>query len=227
MQRDRQPELMDSPDLDEKLHRHALSALWKINRVLGIDQSLHTAACKLGGSDSISILDLGTGGGGYLAYAAKQQNGDGDSLRVGLDMSTVALTTAQQWTNGSVRCVAGDVRGIPLADNSIDVVVCSLLLHHFDEDDVVAIMREAARVARHGVVFGDLYRSRTAFAVTWVATRIASRSPVFHTDGPRSVRAAYRDDELGRLADEAGLTGRCVRRRFPFRMIMTWRKSSV
>jgi ubiquinone/menaquinone biosynthesis C-methylase UbiE len=227
MERCRQPELMDDPALDEDLHRRALRALWQVNRVLGVDQSLHDAARQVAGENIESLLDLGTGVGGFLAHMAGRE-GDGDGLLlVGLDISTFALALARRWTHEDARGVAADARTIPLADDSIDVVVCSLLLHHFDEDDVIAILREAARVARRGVVFGDLTRSRTAYALTWLVTHVTSRSPIYRTDGPRSVRAAYRNSELAQLADRAGLAGHRIRRHFPFRMILTWSKNGA
>ena len=86
------------------------------------------------------------------------------------------------------------------------------------------VLREAARVARLGIVIDDLSRSAAAFVVTWLGTRILSRSHVFHVDGPRSVRAAFRQEELAQLAGRAGLNGARVEKRFPFRLLVVWKK---
>src|SRR5262249_34208718 len=120
--------------------------------------------------------------------------------------------------------LVGDARFIPLADSAVDVVTCSLFLHHLDPPDVVGVFREAARVARRGVVAGDVTRSWPAWLITWIMTRVLSRSRFFHVDGPRSVRAAYTPGELLSLARSAGLADARVRRTFPFRMILTWQK---
>ena len=59
-----------------------------------------------------------------------------------------------------------------------------------------------------------------------VGTRLLSRSWVVHTDGPRSVAGAFTVAELRELAAEAGLVGAEVAWRWPFRMLLTWRRPS-
>jgi hypothetical protein len=55
-------------------------------------------------------------------------------------------------------------------------------------------------------------------------TRLLSRSPVVHVDGPRSVAAAFTPAEALDLAQRAGLTGATVVRRWPCRFLLTWRR---
>jgi ubiquinone/menaquinone biosynthesis C-methylase UbiE len=113
---------------------------------------------------------------------------------------------------------------LPIADHGVDVVTCSLFLHHFDEPEVIMILQEACRVARRAIVVGELVRSRSAWLLTCLVTRLMSRSWIFHVDGPRSVRAAFRANELRNLAGQAGLLPVTVKRVFPFRYVMTWRR---
>jgi ubiquinone/menaquinone biosynthesis C-methylase UbiE len=225
MIRCRTSELMDEPTLDAHAHTHALRSLNRVNRLIGAHYRLYKAITKLGPADRLSVLDLGTGGGGFLAYLFRRRKRAAGPLLLGLDRSASALRQVQAWHNGMIRPVRADARRIPLADNSADVVVCSLFLHHFDEPDVVLILREAARVARRGIAVSDLLRSRLALALTWVTTHLISRSYVFHVDGSRSVRAAFRADELAELAGQAGLVGARIERRFPFGLMMLiWQK---
>jgi SAM-dependent methyltransferase len=217
-------ELMDDPGLDAGVHAHALRSLNRVNRLLAVDLGLYAGVRQLGPVDRMSVLDLGAGGGGFLDYLSRRRGGTGRPVLVGLDRSAFALRQARAWYDGGIRSLLADALRVPLADNSVDVVTCSLFLHHFDEPDAVAILREAARVARRGIVVGDLTRSWLALVLTWLATRMVSRSPVFHVDGTRSVRAAFRVDEVADLARRAGLAGASVRRRFPFRLMLIWRK---
>jgi len=236
MQRLRENELMDDPGVDRGLHEHALAALNRINNLLGAHGRLYRDLARLGNPRQASMVDLGAGGGGFLGYVARRRGQEEHALRgaaapdfskggpdacppalIGVDISHFALTRALHWQGSDVQGIVGDVHRLPLADRSIDLVTCQLLLHHFDEPEVVVILREAARVARRGVVIADLTRSR-------LATHAVSRSPIFHQDGPRSVRAAYRPRELAALAEQAGLAGASVRSIFPFRMVLIWRK---
>lgn len=219
------PELMDDPRLDGKAHAHALGTLNRVNRMLRVHHRLYRCIGQLSGGGEVSILDLGTGGGGFLGYVSnRMQHQCGHPRLVGLDLSAQAIRCARRWHSGAIRWLVADARNIPLADNSIDIVTCSLFLHHFSEVDVVRILCEAARVARRGIVVDDLSRSRLALGLTWLGTRVLGRSHVFHVDGPRSVHAAFRQQELADLPRRAGLDGARLEKRFPFRLILTWKK---
>ena len=45
----------------------------------------------------------------------------------------------------SVSSAAADIRALPFADRSIDIVICSQLLHHFAERDAVALVHPGHR----------------------------------------------------------------------------------
>lgn len=224
MIRCRAAELMDDPRLDAEVHAHALRSLNRINQLLCVNRRMYSAVRRLGAPHPASVLDLGTGGGGFLHHIVRQRGRTEAGLLIGLDLSTFALGQAREGSDGAIRVLAADAHRIPLADNSVDVVACSLFLHHFAETEVVEILREAARIARRGIVVSDLSRSRLAFVLTWITTRLVSRSVVFRVDGPRSVRNAFRPGELSELARRAGLVNARVRRRFPFGMMLAWRK---
>ncbi len=223
MKRRRVPEVMDRPTIDASAHAHALRSLNYVNRLLGMNRRQCQFLRRFGAVD-MSVLDLGCGGGGFLADVARQPESIRPALRVGLDRSVFALRVAGSWHMDGVHYVASDARRIPFANDSIDVVTCSLFLHHFDAEDAAVIFREAARVARRGILVADLARSWPAWGLTWLVTRMVSRSWIFHVDGPRSVRAAFRSAELADLARGAGLEGVRVERRFPFRLILIWKK---
>ena len=65
-----------------------------------------------------------------------------------------------------------------------------------------------------------------SFGVVWLASRLLTRSPVVHVDGPLSVRAAFTPAELLALTHAGGLTGATVTPRFPGRMILEWRAAA-
>ena len=71
----------------------------------------------------------------------------------------------------------------------------------------------------------DLVRSRWGYVLAWTGLRILSRSRVAHSDGPLSVRAGFRPEELLDLAREAGLDGAQVRRAWPERLVLSWSPS--
>lgn len=226
MKRIRVAERMDNPELPADAHRHALCALDRTNRLLGANRRLARDLMNNTRKDRIVVLDIGAGGGGLLADIERHAQSCGVAVAaVALDNSLRALRFSQHWHD--VYVVQGDARRIPLTDRAVDVIVCSLLLHHFDQQDVIAILREAARTASCAVIMHDLVRSRAALFSTRIAAHVLTRSPVFHTDAVRSVRAAWTPCELQEIASRAGLQDSRITCQFPFRMTLVWQREGV
>ena len=98
------------------------------------------------------ILDVSTGTG-EAALGALQAAG-ASGLVVGVDISPAMLTGARErLSNPSFWPIAADGQALPFKDASFDAVVCRLAAHHFA--DVIAAVKEMARVAKHRVVICD------------------------------------------------------------------------
>lgn len=225
MIRRRVPEVMDGGEIAAIDHAQALRSLNWINRLCGVDR--HLARCINTFGPINSVLDLGCGGGGLLAFLRSHNRLARLTTLIGIDRSEVALQYAKRWHSLDIHWISADARCLPLNDESVDLVTCSLFLHHFDAADATKVLAEAARVARHGIVISDLVRSRLAWMLTWTGLRLLSRSWIVHVDGPRSVQAAFQRDELLDLAQSARLDNSCVKGFFPFRMVLLWKKNST
>jgi 2-polyprenyl-3-methyl-5-hydroxy-6-metoxy-1,4-benzoquinol methylase len=228
--RRRVPEIMDQPGLDEARHRQALRGLARINAVSGTARTLWRPILHLRrslGGPRLRLLDIATGGGDVpirLWWRAKRA---GVPLDVeACDVSATALQFAEQQANragAAVRFFRLDALHDPVPDG-YDVITSSLFFHHLDEPDVVALLWRLAAAARHLLLVSDLRRSRLGYALTWAGTRLLSRSPVVHYDGPVSATAAFTIGEMAALATQAGLTGVRIDRRWPFRFLLQWRR---
>lgn len=222
---------MDDPAQPEAMHLHALAGLRRINLISNttgqlaraIRRQLELARGQSEHADRpITILDIASGGGdvtlGLARYARRQQL---DWQFTGCDISAraVAESSARATRLGlNARFITADaLGGLP---GRYDVAVCTLFLHHLTDDQIVALLKHASN-AKH-VVISDLRRSRLAYAATWLGTRLLTRSPVVHVDGPLSVRAALTPPELAALTDRAGLVRAQIRRCWPQRMMLTW-----
>lgn len=161
-------------------------------------------------SDSASVLDVGCGDGS-VGDAVRR-------LRPG-----IAWQGAEAYPRPGCRVpvLAFDGRSLPLSDASVDFVVFVDVLHH--ADDPAALLREARRVARRGVVVKDHLRDRplagaVLAAMDWVGNR-AHGVPLRY--------AFWSSDEWARAWADAGL--RPVRRETrlglypaPVRPIFEW-----
>ncbi len=228
--RHRQPEVMDQPGLDDGSHRLALSALARINWLSGSARILWRplrALAKRYPHKRLRVLDVATGGGDVPITLARWARRAGLSLEwAGCDVSECALHCAyelarRRWAR--VRFFPLDVFKDPLP-TEYDVLTCSLFLHHLDEGPAIDLLRRMGAAAREAILVNDLERTAIGYRLAYYGSRILSRSPVVHVDGPRSVEGAFTTDEALRLAEQAGLKGASVARRFPSRYLLTWER---
>lgn len=229
--RDRHPEVMDQPGLDPGEHARALAGLRRINAISGLAGSLLKAIEPLArrqGTAPLQVLELACGGGDTaiaLALMARRRGLALDVRASDLNPEAVAIAQAQAHRRGApVSFEPGNALTPPDAPGEADVVLCSLFLHHLDDNDAERLLALMARRARRLVLVNDLVRSRLGYALAWGGTRLLSRSWVVHTDGPLSVRAAFQPAEVLAMATRAGLAGASLQRCWPERYLLRWER---
>ena len=211
-------ELLDGPLDDPAALAGNLRDLRRVNRLLGgvrlsrlaIDLLLRVAPTHLDLSP-ISIIDVGTGAVDIPVALLADARRRGRRLEVfAVDARPAVLETARAIRPALGR-IAGlalgvsDGRSLPHPDRSIDIAHASLLLHHLEPDDAVAVLVEMARVARVGVVVNDLNRGRMHWLGAWLIGHLLTRNRYTRRDAPLSVRRAYTRREMRGLLAQAGL----------------------
>lgn len=224
-----EPEIMDQPGLDQIQHEHALSGLVRINALSNSTGILWPGIRQLAQElkRPIRVLDVATGAGDVPLRLHRKALEQGITLEIeGCDQSETALAYARARL-GKAQAPLRLFRLNVLADDlpdGFDVVCCSLFLHHLSEDEAVSLLGKMRKAARHLVLVNDLRRSRLGWLAAWVGTRLLTRSRVVHFDGPVSVRAAFTVAEAQLLAKRAGMNEAIVRKRWPWRWLLTWHK---
>ena len=85
-------------------------------------------------------------------------------------------------------------------------------------------LSKQAKAAKCAVLVNDLRRSTWGFVMATVGCHLLSRSPIVHFDGPQSVKAAFRTEEILRLAQESGLKDSRITNHWPQRYLLHWDK---
>jgi SAM-dependent methyltransferase len=206
-------ELLDGPLDDPAVLRGNLRDLARINRWLGgTSASLHALDRLLDGRTvPHTLLDVGTGGADIPMALIAAAVRAGRGLRVtGVDSRDEVLEAARAVdatlaTTAGLELVVTDGLRLPWPDRSFDVVHASLLIHHLEPPDALAFLREAARVARIGVIVNDLVRARHHWVGARVLLGVGTRNRYTRNDGPLSVKRAYTRMELRALLAGADL----------------------
>lgn len=221
---------MDEPTLDQRLHQQALRGLARINWLSRSASLFWPPLVRLQHElqRPLRILDLACGGGDVTLGLAQRARRRGWSWQLeGHDVSPLALELASQRAREQqldVRFIQRDVLAEPLP-RDFDVIACSLFLHHLDEATAVELLRHARDATRQLILVNDLARGRVAYLMALIGCRLLTRSPVVRLDGPLSVAGAFTAREAIELAERAGCTGARVTHHWPYRFLLSWRKT--
>jgi 2-polyprenyl-3-methyl-5-hydroxy-6-metoxy-1,4-benzoquinol methylase len=189
------PEVLDTLPPDEACA--SLRDLVRINRRWGGHSTLrHLLRENVPDSQPFSVLDVGAASGDM-----------GACIRRWYPAATVTSLDYVPSHLGSLpeRRVAGDAFGLPFRPGSFDYVFCSLFLHHFQDMDVVRLLRGFGEVARKAVLVIDLERNPIPYYFIAWSRPLLGWDPVTVHDGAISVEAAFHRKELEDLARQAGL----------------------
>jgi 2-polyprenyl-3-methyl-5-hydroxy-6-metoxy-1,4-benzoquinol methylase len=226
--RNRQPELMDAPDLPQARFTETLQGLKRVNVVTRSAALMWPdlrAAGKRMPDAPLRVLDVACGGGDVLIALARWSRQAGMRAEfAGCDLSPVAVQVA-----GKAAASAGvplelfqlDVTRERLPDG-FDMIMSTLFLHHLEEEDAVVFLRDAAAKARGRLVIQDLVRGPLSYWFARLGTGFLLLSDICRLDGRTSVEGAFTRDEAKALARRAGLTDAEVVPRFPFRYLIRW-----
>ena len=215
-------EFLDLPDVDPELVKRSLADVARANALFGGTSS---ALDELGNAlkevpREATLLDVGTGLGDIPCRAREE------ARRNGVELTTIGLDAAAELASASQSsvdfAVCADALRLPFADNSIDIVMCSQVLHHFAARESAELLREMDRVARVRVIVSDIRRSWIAAAGLWLASFPLRFHAVSRHDGVVSVMRGFTPEELEDTVHEAIARRPVAHRRRAFRVTTSW-----
>jgi ubiquinone/menaquinone biosynthesis C-methylase UbiE len=215
-------EHLDDPETAPAVRERSLRDVRLSNTLFGgtsaVLSELNRIIPRLGAE--ATLLDVGTGVAD-IPVRARQL-----AARRAVHMTTFGVDRAETLARLTRLALDGsacaDARFLPFADSSVDIVICSQLLHHFQDAEIDVVLRELDRVARRAVIVSDLQRSWIAAAGFWLVAWPLGFHSVTRHDGTTSVMRGFTS---GELADHVGrATGAAaeVRGHLGYRLTATW-----
>jgi SAM-dependent methyltransferase len=224
--RRRGTEILDDPSVDPAVRARSLGDVERSNKLLGGLRAalIEIRAAREDVGRPLTLLDVGAGLADIPERAAEEARRAGIALTtIGVDEACSLVAASRERVS---HAVCARALALPFPDASIDVVLCSQLMHHFDDDGVRRLIREINRVARHAVIVSDLRRSWIAAAGFWFVSFPLRFSPVTRHDGTLSVLRGFTTSELARLVSSETGAAPVVRRRLGFRLTARWTPAS-
>jgi 2-polyprenyl-3-methyl-5-hydroxy-6-metoxy-1,4-benzoquinol methylase len=204
-----EPELMDRPQPVSAELQRDLHNLCQLNRFFGSHRLVRRFLKRwVAPGERMRIVDLATGSGDIPRLIVDYARSANATVSVdAVDQNPATLQIAQglsrEYPEISFR--EGDVRQWGEA-GSYDLVLCSLALHHFSEDDAIRLLRHCRELSRRYVLVSDLRRGFLASVGVFLLTATFFREPMTRIDGRLSAARAFSFTELRLLAQRAGWT---------------------
>jgi 2-polyprenyl-3-methyl-5-hydroxy-6-metoxy-1,4-benzoquinol methylase len=154
----------------------------------------------------LRLLDLATGSGDIPRLVI-------DSARKIGAKITIDAIDQQASTLEIARSLSADYPEISFKQNDIlslgsedqyDIVLCSLVLHHFAEEEAVRVLKRCRQLSKGFVLVSDLRRSWLTSMGVYLLTALIFREPMTRNDARLSAARAFSFDELRSLAERAG-----------------------
>lgn len=222
--RSEEPEVMDEFHLQGTQMQLLLTDLNLVNKWLGgFRLTLDGISELMEGRDitsPVTIIDLGCGDGEMLRQIARFAEMKGYRVNlIGIDANAHILAEAQKRSHEfpDINFRKMDVFSEELHTIPFDIALCTLFLHHFNNNDIVCLLQRLSERAGMGIVINDLHRSRTAFGLFRLISRIFLVTPVSRRDGLVSIARGFKKKELVHLSENIrGMNSR-IRWKWAFR----------
>ena len=209
------PELMDG-DCSYEDFRNCLRSLEKVNRwLLGYRPTLAwLERLPHGSRHPIHIVDVGSGGGDLLRQIARWARRRRIPVQLtGIDLNPYAGRAAAESTPEELGITweTGDAM-MYRPDKPIDIVVSSLMAHHLEDDEIIALLRWMEAAARIGWFINDLERSGRTCRMFRLAAEMVRWHRIVRHDGPVSFRRAFRKEDWVTVCCGLSVLEICVRK---------------
>ena len=202
-----EPELMDRPQpVSSELERD-LRNLRQLNRFFGSHRLiLHFLRLWINPGDHVRIVDLATGSGDIPRLIVNYAQRIGAKVEVdALDRQPATLAIARKLTGKypEISYIESNILKWQPAER-YDIVLCSLALHHFSDEDAVRLLRRCRELSQKFVLVSDLRRGLLATIGVYLLTALIFREPMTRYDGRLSAARAFSFREVDDLAARAG-----------------------
>tara|TARA_B100001057_G_scaffold122321_1_gene121146 strand:- start:611 stop:1333 length:723 start_codon:yes stop_codon:yes gene_type:complete len=206
--RSSEKEIMDDFTIKGVLFRDTLDKLEIINRLLGGNKVTIKGLKELLKNQSkdktITIVDLGCGHGDILRDIAEFGKKNNYTFRLlGIDANIAAIAYAKELSKeySELSFKAIDIFSDDFKKISYDIVLCTLFLHHFKNNELISFLKTTIEKATIGVVVNDLHRHKLAYYL-FKLIGFFVKNKMVREDGLTSILRAFKKKDLENISKQ-------------------------
>ncbi|MES2573659.1 MAG: methyltransferase domain-containing protein [Bacteroidota bacterium] len=217
-------EIMDDFALEGEILRDALDKIAKINQLLGGNQltlqGVQELIAGISKSSEIKIVDVGCGNGDMLRTLADYGLKNNFNFKlIGIDANDFTINYARKlsenYSNISFQCE--DIFSKAFSELKYDIVLCTLTLHHFKNENIISLMNVFNINSKIGIVINDLHRSIISYRLFQIVCFVFRLNSMSREDGLISILRGFKKRELVRFSDKLNLVNYKIQWKWAFR----------
>ncbi|MFN3756778.1 MAG: methyltransferase domain-containing protein [Flavobacterium sp.] len=216
-------EIMDDFQLQGPELLDALDKIAFINKVLGGNQLTVQGLQKLLATstlDKVTIVDVGCGNGDMLRVLADGVIKKGVILElIGIDANLHTIAYAEELSDKypNIRFRCEDIFSESFSEMNYDILLCTLTLHHFKNEDIDYLLSLFCKQAQVGVVINDLHRSAISYRLFKLFSKAFKLNAMSREDGLTSILRGFTKKELVDFSKKIKVSKQTIQWKWAFR----------
>jgi SAM-dependent methyltransferase len=220
------PEIMDDFALEGDALKLALDKIAQINQFLGGNRLTINGVAKLLKKESfstpITIVDVGCGNGDMLRKLADfgfQNNLNLELIGIDANPFTVnyAIDLSVKYPNIKYRCE--DIFNQSFNQMKFDIVLCTLTLHHFKNNEIIELLSVFDKNSKLGFVVNDLHRNSVAYVLFQALCFVFRMNEMSREDGLISILRGFKKEELIAFSENLKFKNYSIQWKWAFRYL--------
>jgi 2-polyprenyl-3-methyl-5-hydroxy-6-metoxy-1,4-benzoquinol methylase len=200
-------EMMDRPQPVSAELEHDLLRIRQLNRWFGSYRLLWSFMRRwIKPGARIRVVDLATGSGDIPRLIANYARKIGAQIEIdAVDRQPATLEIARKLSTAYPEISYHQANVLEWSSaEAHHIVLCTLTLHHFSDEDAVRVLRRCRELSRRFVLVSDLRRGFLLQAGVHLLTAVIFREPMTRYDARLSAERAFSFSEVRGLALRAG-----------------------
>ncbi|MFD2562282.1 methyltransferase domain-containing protein [Aquimarina rubra] len=222
--RSNEAELMDNPELDSADLNVALSDIARVNKWLGGNNITIEAVLNEINKKEVTkewvIVDLGCGDGEMLRQLAdvfrrKKVN----TKLIGIDINPKCIEQAKKLSSSypEIEFYDKDILTLTKDDFYSDIIVCTLTLHHFSDQEIKKVLTKSVELAESSVIINDIHRNKWSYYLFKLFSFFFIKGYIAKNDGLVSIKRGFKRKELLQFAKNIQLENYQLQWKWAFR----------
>lgn len=217
-------EKMDDFSMKGEILRDALDKIANINQLLGGNRLTLYGVQKLirniSKNEIITILDVGCGNGDMLRKLAEYGYKNNLNFQlIGIDANNFTINHAKQLSENysNISFLCHDIFEESFRELKYDIVLCTLTLHHFKDNQIINLLNVFYTNSKIGIVINDLHRNAIAYRLFQVICFVFNLNKMSRDDGLISILRGFTKKELINYSNELKFKNYNIQWKWAFR----------